>query len=111
MVDNRLGNLNQIIYPLANTQYATAGFHDITSGNNGYNGVPGFNAGSGYDQATGWGSIDFNLFANAVKNFVAIHFSPTPIRTMTPTPTADSDPVFEHYLRRRRAPCSIPAAR
>ena len=92
MADNRLGNLNQIIYPLANTQYATAGFHDITSGNNGYSVVPGFNAGTGYDQATGWGSIDFNLFANAVKNFVAINFSPTPIRTATPTPTPTPTP-------------------
>jgi subtilase family serine protease len=30
----RLGNFNQIIYPLANTQYSTAGFHDISNGNN-----------------------------------------------------------------------------
>jgi hypothetical protein len=30
-------------------------------------GVTGFNAGPGYDQTTGWGSIDFNVFAAAVK--------------------------------------------
>jgi len=87
-VGNRLGNLNQIIYPLANTSYATAGFHDITSGNNNYNGVSGFTAGPGYDQATGWGSIDFNVFAGAVKNFLSPSSSPT--RTATATPTATS---------------------
>ncbi len=86
IVGNRLGNLNQIIYPLANTSYATAGFHDITSGNNNYNGVSGFTAGPGYDQATGWGSIDFNVFAGAVKNFLSPSSSPT--RTPTATPTA-----------------------
>ncbi len=93
MVANRLGNLNQIVYPLANTRYATAGFHDVTSGNNGYNGVPGFNAGSGYDQSTGWGSIDFNVFANTVKSFVSGSFTPTPTRTITPTPTATATPT------------------
>ncbi len=92
MVNNRLGNLNQIIYPLANTRYSTAGFHDVTTGNNSYNGVPGYNAGSGYDQATGWGSIDFNVFANTVKNFVQGSFTPTPTRTITPTPTATPTP-------------------
>ena len=58
--NTRLGNLNPIIYQLANQQYATAGFHDVTIGNNGYNGLPGFSAGPGYDQTTGWGTIDFN---------------------------------------------------
>src|SRR5271166_689528 len=43
----RLGNFNRIIYPLANTQYSTAGFHDITNGNNNFNGVTGFSAGPG----------------------------------------------------------------
>ncbi len=90
--NNRLGNLNPIIYSLANTQYSTAGFHDVTIGNNGYNGVAGFNAGSGYDESTGWGTIDFNLFANAVKAYVTTHFSPTPVRTRTPTPTGTPTP-------------------
>ena len=29
-VGSRLGNLNLIIYPLANSSYATAGFHDVS---------------------------------------------------------------------------------
>jgi hypothetical protein len=94
MANTRLGNLNQIIYPLANSQYATAGFHDVTSGNNGFNGVAGFNAGPGYDQATGWGTIDFNVFANAVTTYVgSLPHSPTPTRTVTPTPTATPTPT------------------
>ncbi len=87
-VGKRLGNLNLIIYPLANSSYATAGFHDVTLGNNNFNGVSGFSAGPGYDQTTGWGTIDFNLFANAVKNFVGGSTSPTPTGTPVPTATA-----------------------
>jgi hypothetical protein len=85
---NRLGNLNLIIYPLANSSYATAGFHDVTSGNNNFNGVTGFSAGPSYDQTTGWGTVDFNLFANAVKTFVGGSSSPTPTGTPFATSTA-----------------------
>jgi subtilase family serine protease len=90
----RLGNLNPIIYQLANQQYATAGFHDVTIGNNGYNGLPGFTAGPGYDQATGWGTVDFNVFANAVTNLLNPGAA-TPIPTATPiaTPTATPSPT------------------
>ena len=84
----RLGNLNPIIYQLANTQYATAGFHDVTIGNNNYNGVSGYNAGPGFDLASGWGSIDFNLFASAVQVLLGQNSSPTPTATPTKTPTA-----------------------
>jgi hypothetical protein len=71
-VNARLGSMNPIYYKLANQQYgpsATAnGFHDITTGNNNFGFLTGFNAGPAYDQTTGWGSIDFNVFAAAVKS-------------------------------------------
>jgi subtilase family serine protease len=89
----RLGNLNPIIYQLANQNYAGAGFHDVTIGNNGYNGLPGFNAGPGYDQATGWGTVDFAVFANAVKVLFNPNASPTPTPTAMPTPTATPTPT------------------
>jgi uncharacterized protein (TIGR03437 family) len=65
-----LGNINPALYRLAQT--AASVFHDITQGNNMVpcaanspgcaNGSLGFNAGPGYDQATGLGSVDvFNL--------------------------------------------------
>lgn len=92
--NTRLGNLNPLIYSLANTQYDTAGFYDVTSGNNNYNGVTGYSAGPGYDQATGWGTIDFNVFANAAKNWLAASNTPTPTSTMTPSATATVTATF-----------------
>jgi subtilase family serine protease len=69
-----LGNINPTLYSLASnsTTYASA-FHDITTGNNivpctagstncPSNGEMGYSAGTGYDQATGLGSVNaFNL--------------------------------------------------
>jgi uncharacterized protein (TIGR03437 family) len=62
-----LGNVNPRLYALA--QSAPSAFHDITTGNNMVNPCPprarscdstpvGYNAGPGYDLATGLGSID-----------------------------------------------------
>lgn len=63
----RQGNINPTLYALASV--STDAFHDVTRGNNivpcqaGSTGCPasgqfGFSAGLGYDQATGWGSVD-----------------------------------------------------
>jgi subtilase family serine protease len=81
-----MGNVNPTIYALANsTAYYTPGlttaslstvvFNDIVSGNNddpclaetpncAAGGSIGFNAGNGYDEATGWGSINIANLAN-----------------------------------------------
>lgn len=63
----RQGNINPILYGLAAQQAkgGTAVFHDVTTGSNSVPGVNGFTAGVGYDQATGWGSVDANLLINA----------------------------------------------
>ena len=45
-----VGFINPLIYPLGVSSGYGAAFHDITSGNNGYPAV------TGYDLATGWGS-------------------------------------------------------
>ncbi|MGA8429978.1 MAG: protease pro-enzyme activation domain-containing protein [Candidatus Sulfotelmatobacter sp.] len=61
------GNVNPVLYRLATRQLSDGGadvFHDITSGNNSVPGVSGFNAGTGYDAATGLGSIDADLLAS-----------------------------------------------
>jgi hypothetical protein len=80
-----LGNINPLLYTLAAnaTTYASA-FHDITTGNNqvpcttgspncpsGSNPVIGYTAGTGYDQATGLGSVDANNLATAFATLVA----------------------------------------
>ena len=65
-----LGNINQNLYTVAGA--VSNAFHDITTGNNIVpctisttnctTGSFGFTAGTGYDQASGWGSIDaYNL--------------------------------------------------
>ena len=79
-----LGNVNPLLYQLAanSTTYASA-FHDITTGNNqvpcttgspncpsGSNPVIGYTAGTGYDQATGLGSVDANNLATALASLV-----------------------------------------
>ncbi len=79
-----LGNINPLLYQLAAnaTTYGLA-FHDITTGNNqvpctasspncptGSNPVIGYTAGTGYDQATGIGSVDANNLATAVAALV-----------------------------------------
>jgi len=76
----RIGNANPTIYALGNsaTYYnstSTSVFHDVTGGNNANpctggtidcanGGTEGFNAGVGYDLATGWGSVDLNNLAS-----------------------------------------------
>ena len=61
------GNVNPVLYALANQQFAAGGaavFHDVAGGNNSVPGVSGFSAGTGYDEATGLGSVDASLLVN-----------------------------------------------
>ena len=70
-----LGNVNPSLYTLA--QNVPAAFHDITSGNNVVNVActsrnrtcsstsVGYNAGAGYDQVTGLGTVDASALFNA----------------------------------------------
>jgi hypothetical protein len=103
----RLGNFNTIIHQLANQNYATAGFHDVTNGNNG---LPGFNAEAGYDQATGWGTVDFEVFANAANLLLNPSASPTPTATATPTPTPTATPAPTPTPIPTGGTMSVPAA-
>lgn len=58
-----LGFFDPLLYALANdaTTYARD-YHDVTTGTN------GFAAGAGWDEATGWGSADFDKLANNVAD-------------------------------------------
>ena len=64
------GNANNVLYSMANTQFAggAAVFNDVTSGNNSVPGVAGFSAGAGYDQTTGWGSVNAANLVNTWNN-------------------------------------------
>jgi len=91
----RLGNINPLLYTLNGTK--PTAFHDVVKGNNeivcttGETGCPstggkyGFAAGSGYDCATGLGSIDaYNL----VTDWVALAKTTT---ALVPDPTTTSE--------------------
>ncbi|NYF89359.1 S53 family peptidase [Tunturiibacter empetritectus] len=98
------GNVNTMLYTLASTPttYATA-FHDITSGTNACLPVaavcstPGqsnYAAATGYDQATGLGSIDFNALTKVWPASSAANLLPTVVNlTVSPTAAAVAEPV------------------
>jgi hypothetical protein len=82
---SRLGQADYVLYQLAQSKYSTV-FHDVTEGNNsvvcasdspncGGNGfLTGYNAGTGYDQASGLGSIDV---AQMVNNWSSVSLANT----------------------------------
>ena len=51
-----LGFLNLKLYSLSALVGQSLFFHDITNGNNSFNGVPGYGATTGWDLASGWGT-------------------------------------------------------
>jgi subtilase family serine protease len=66
---HRLGLINPGLYLLgALSQHGDhhTGLVDITSGDNSFAGVTGFNATTGYDLASGWGTIDAARFVAAL---------------------------------------------
>ena len=86
----RLGQANYALYQLARTNYSSV-FHDVVTGDNSVecmSGTPnceaatevgayylsGYNAGNGYDEASGLGSVDA---AEMTKNWASVNFSPT----------------------------------
>jgi uncharacterized membrane protein len=80
------GNANPIFYSMAQNQFVggIAVYHDTTSGNNSVPGVVGFTAGVGYDQATGWGSVDASNLVNFWNN------NATPDFNLAATPASQS---------------------
>jgi subtilase family serine protease len=94
----RLGNINPLLYAIARS--TPTAFHDITTGNNevscttsdpgcGSGGRYGYPATTGYDCATGLGSLDVY---NLVSAWGAL--APTSIAlTASPTTTSEGEPV------------------
>ena len=98
-IGGRIGNANPTLYALANSSFYNNIFHDVTVGNNNSpcaagspncpnGGSIGFSAGTGYDQATGWGSVDaFNL-VNHWNTVAVVAGSPTALSNTTLSTTA-----------------------
>ncbi len=85
----RQGNANVRLYQLGNAQYTGAGpvvFNDVTTGDNSVPGVTGFSCGTGYDQATGLGSVDGAALVNAwsSSNCPTINLSPPSLSNGAP---------------------------
>jgi len=78
-IGSKIGNANPTLYAMGNkaayyNPTTTSVFHDVTSGSNAMlctagstdcptGGSIGYSAGTGYDLATGWGSVDLNNLA------------------------------------------------
>ncbi|MGF1428224.1 S53 family peptidase [Kitasatospora sp. LaBMicrA B282] len=64
----RLGNINPALYDLGADKDSDDpnGIVDVTKGNNTANGVTGYQAGPGYNLATGWGTIDGYQFVKSL---------------------------------------------
>ena len=104
----RQGNANYVLYKLA-TQQPTA-FHDVTSGTiampclkgspncsttnpaDQYGVMTGYNAGIGYDRATGLGSVDAQNLVNKWSSVVSLA-STTTLNSLTPTTITHGQPV------------------
>ncbi|MBV9452430.1 MAG: S53 family peptidase [Streptosporangiaceae bacterium] len=64
-----IGLINPALYKLAERQQAGdqgTGIVSVTSGNNSFGGVTGYQAGPGYNMVTGWGTIDAAKFVPAL---------------------------------------------
>jgi subtilase family serine protease len=69
---HRLGLINPALYRLGALQQhgvPNTGIVSVTSGNNSFMGVTGFDAAPGYNLATGWGTINAAQFVPALARF------------------------------------------
>jgi len=74
-----VGFVNPAVYTIGNSTNYTADFHDITTGNNTWNGSPtNFYAVPGYDLCTGWGTP---AGQNLIDDLAGI-FVPVPVLTV-----------------------------
>ena len=72
LAGRRLGWINPDLYVLGALSRHTGlstGIVDVTTGNNSFGGVTGYDAAAGYDLASGWGTIDADKFVRALARF------------------------------------------
>lgn len=71
LAGHRLGWINPALYTLgALSQHRVPdGIEDVTTGNNSFGGVTGYDAVKGYDLASGWGTVDAYAFVHALAHF------------------------------------------
>jgi subtilase family serine protease len=82
-----VGSANPALYGLFSTSQQLSPFHDVTSGKNLY-----YNAGPGYDMATGIGSPNIDNIAHDLASSGSGN-TPTPTPTSIPSPTPTNPPT------------------
>ena len=127
-----LGLVNPNIYALANSTYASTVFHDVTAGSNDSpctlgtlncttvvdpcagasnagQGCIGYNAGTGYDLASGWGSLDvfnfitdFPLVAPLASSTNGTNTSSTTVTTSSASVTSGRPSPLQQRLPRQQ---------
>jgi subtilase family serine protease len=69
-----LGDINTALYALgAENDPSQTGIDPVTNGDNSFDGVAGYKAGSGYTLADGWGTVNAAVFVPALA-----HYTPPP---------------------------------
>ena len=68
LAGHRLGLINPALYELSYLPSRLSGEVDVTTGDNSFAGVTGYQATKGYDLASGLGTIDANAFVNALAH-------------------------------------------
>jgi subtilase family serine protease len=71
LIHRPIGFLNPYLYLLGATGRGR-GFHDITVGNNAFDGVPGYSAAPGWDLTTGWGTPNIGQFFASIASMPAL---------------------------------------
>lgn len=80
-----LGFINRALYHIGQAQSRySADLFDVTSGNNSFDGVTGFNAGPGWDATTGLGSPSATNLVSDLKRFVSAGDGTAAIAGSTP---------------------------
>jgi subtilase family serine protease len=65
-----LGDINTALYALgAENDPAQTGIDPVTNGDNSFDGVAGYKAGSGYTLADGWGTVNAAVFVPALAHY------------------------------------------
>jgi subtilase family serine protease len=64
----RVGFLNDRLYKLGGQGALQPLFHDVTTGNNGFDNVAGYPATTDYDLSTGWGTPNFGVLGSLFDN-------------------------------------------
>lgn len=90
-----VGFANPALYQAARTDYATY-FNDVTTGNNTFGGITGYNAGAGYDMATGLGSPKGGPIAAVLCGSTWTPPAPSPPPASTSTPAVTPTVTLTH---------------